>query len=439
MSVGARPLGQVEQHVVRIALVHDKQGKALVLLPAHALLNLASLWRLTGRQLQPVSCQDARRFFAQDGLKTPWGQQQLLEMPLVIDSAVDLKHKNELWEPFTGLRFRVRDEWLKKAEYHGPLGLTSELIREHTPQQSDVEAITRALEHFSALRVRQRLEDTLSLPGFSQTTRKLIMLRSDPDANIDDLLKVIKLDAPVCAQVMSWAASPYYAAPGKVESIEDAVIRVLGFDLVINLALGVAMGRIMSLPENMVRGGTPFWLQSVALAVFSDHLARLVQSEQRPKPGLVYLSGLLHNFGYLLLAHLFPAQFSTLSRYIEANPHLPCTLVEQQVLRLTREQVGAWLLENWDLPAEVCVAVRRQHEPGYTGEHAEYAQMIHIASRILRELGYSDGPVEPVSASELLRIGLTPELKDLAVESFLNNQEQLRELAHFFAQGHEES
>ena len=94
MSVGARPLGQVEQHVVRIALVHDKQGKALVLLPAHALLNLASLWRLTGRQLQPVSCQDARRFFAQDGLKTPWGQQQLLEMPLVIDSAVDLNHKN---------------------------------------------------------------------------------------------------------------------------------------------------------------------------------------------------------------------------------------------------------------------------------------------------------------------------------------------------------
>lgn len=432
MSVGARPLGHIEQNVVRIALVHDKQGKALVLVPAHALLNLASLWRLTGRQLQPVSCGDSQRFFTQDGLKTPWGQQQLMEMPLIIDSTIDQKQRVELWEPYTGLRFKAREGWLQKAVNTGPLGLTSELIREHTPEQSDAEAITRALEHFSALRVRQRLEDTLSLPGFSQTTQKLIMLRGNPDANIDDLLKVIKLDAPVSAQVMSWAASPYYAAPGKVESVEDAVIRVLGFDLVINLALGVAMGRIMSLPENMLRGGTPFWFQSVSLAVFADHLAHLVQTDEKPKPGLVYLSGLLHNFGYLLLSHLFPAQFSTLSRYIEANPHLSYTLVEQQVLRLTREQVGAWLLENWSLPEPICVAVRRQNEPDYTGKFAEYPQLISVASRILRELGYCDGPVEPVSTSDLLRVGLTPELKDKAVEAFLSSQEQLQELTRLF-------
>ncbi len=115
MSVGARPLGHIEQNVVRIALVHDKQGKALVLVPAHALLNLASLWRLTGRQLQPVSCGDSQRFFTQDGLKTPWGQQQLMEMPLIIDSAIDQKQRVELWEPYTGLRFKVREGWLQKA------------------------------------------------------------------------------------------------------------------------------------------------------------------------------------------------------------------------------------------------------------------------------------------------------------------------------------
>lgn len=433
MSVGARPLGQKEKSLVRIALVHDQQGKALVVLPANALLNLASVWRLTGRQLQPVSSHDAMRFFTQEGLKTPRGQQQLMEMPLILDSEVSAK-QTEVWEPFTGLRFAIKGDRFTQAEHVGALGLTAELIYEQVAMQSDVEAITQALERFSALRVRQRLEDTLSLPGFSQTTRKLIMMRSDPDAKVEELLSVVKLDAPVGAQVMSWAASPYYAAPGKVESIEDAVIRVLGFDLVLNLALGVAMGRVMSMPENTPRGGTPFWLQSVSSAVLVDQLVRVSKSDQRPKPGLIYLSGLLHNFGYLLLAHLFPAQFSTLSRYIEANPHLPYTMIEQQVLRLTREQIGAWLLESWALPEEVCVAVRQQHDRDYAGPHAEYAQFINIGNRILCELGYCDGPIDSVSAEELASIGVSVADKEKVIESFLQNQEKLKDLANIFGE-----
>ena len=433
MSVGARPLGPMEKNVVRIALVHDQQGKALVVLPAHALLNLAALWRLTGRQLQPVSGADSQRFFAQEGLKTARGQEQLMNMPLIIDTEIDVS-KTEVWEPFTGLRFLIQDDRLKKAQHIGSLSLTSELIYEHVAMQSDVEAITQALERFSARRVRQRLEDTLSLPGFSQTTRKLIMLRSDPDAKVEELLSIVKVDAPVGAQVMSWAASPYYAAPGKVESIEDAVIRVLGFDLVLNLALGVAMGQVMRMPDNTPRGGTPFWLQSVSCAVFADRLVRVSKSVNRPKPGLMYLSGLLHNFGYLLLAHLFPAQFSTLSRYIEANPHLPYRLIEQQVLRLTREQIGAWLLESWSLPEEVCVAVRQQNEFDYDGPHAEYAKFIQISNRILRELGYCDGPIEPVTDEELAAIGLTMDVKNKATEDFMQNQDKLKELARIFGE-----
>ena len=433
MSVGARPLGPTEKDVVRIALVHDHQGKALVVLPAHALLNLAALWRLTGRQLQPASSSDSQRFFAQEGLKTARGQQQLMNMPLILDVDVDVS-MTEVWEPHTGLRFFIQDGRLKKAEHIGPLSLTSELIYEQVEMQSDVEAITQALERFSALRVRQRLEDTLSLPGFSQTTRKLIMLRSDPDAKVEDLLSIVKVDAPVGAQVMSWAASPYYAAPGKVESIEDAVIRVLGFDLVLNLALGVAMGQVMSMPDNTPRGGTPFWLQSVSSAVLADQLVRASKIEDRPKPGLIYLSGLLHNFGYLLLAHLFPAQFSTLSRYIEANPHLPYTMIEQQVLRLTREQIGAWLLESWSLPEEVCVGVRQQNDFNYDGPYAEYAKFVQITNRVLRELGYCDGPIEPVSEEELATVGLTIESKNKVVESFLQNKDKLNELASIFGE-----
>ena len=85
--------------------------------------------------------------------------------------------------------------------------------------------ITRAVEKFTALRIRQRLEDTLGLPSLSPTMQKILMLRCDPEAGVDSLVPVVRLDPSLSAQVMSWASSSYYAAPGKVHSLEDAIIR----------------------------------------------------------------------------------------------------------------------------------------------------------------------------------------------------------------------
>lgn len=431
MSVGAKPLSGSGQHVVRMTLVHDKEGKLLVLLPASSLLNLSALWRLTGRTLQPVSCADAQRFFSQEALNNTWGQKQLFNMPCILDTNLDPAARHDIWEPITGLRFMAREGWLSESLQTGGLGLSCELI-ESVQTASDTEAITQALERFTALRVRQRLEETLGLPAFNQTTQRMIMLRSDADAEVEDLLKIVKLDPSLSAQIMSWAASPYYAAPGRVDSVEDAVIRVLGFDLVVNLALGVAMGKIMNLPDSQVRGATPFWLQSLAMAALAERLCKKMPAEQRLKPGLAYLSGLLHNFGYLLLSHLFPAQFSTLSRYIEANLHLPFPVVEQQVLNLTRDQIGAWLLENWSLPDSVCTAIRYQQDAGFKGANFLYPCLIRVTSLALREQGLSDGPVEPLNPADLEALGLSLERVQQEAALICASQDELKALTELF-------
>ena len=100
-----------------------------------------------------------------------------------------------------------------------------------------------------ARRIQQRLEATIEIPPLAETAQKIIKLRVDPNATIDDITGVVETDPALAAQVVSWAASPYYASPGKIRSVEDAIVRVLGFDLVINLALGLALGKTLSLPD----------------------------------------------------------------------------------------------------------------------------------------------------------------------------------------------
>ncbi|MGB0663128.1 MAG: HDOD domain-containing protein [Pontibacterium sp.] len=426
MAVGVRAAqSQAGGSDCRVVLMHDQEGKALVVLPSTSLLNLASVWKTSGRQLQPVKPDDAAKFFAQAGLQTEAGLAKLFSLPLFLDGCCSAIKSLEVSDPCAEVSWTVPPSMLAKAK----TGVYSVAAGDLSgPDADDEVAITNAVKRFTQLRIQQRLEDTLGLPSMSPTMRKVLELRSDPEADVEDLVKVVRVDPSLSAQVMSWAASPYYAAPGEVNSIEDAVLRVLGFELVINMALGTAMGQMLTVPKEGPRGGTPYWMQAVCCATLAERLAKKAKAPKKPLPGLAYLAGLLHNFGYLVLAHLFPPHFALLSRYIEANPHIRFEAIEQQVLNVTREQIGGWLLTSWSLPEPVCQAVRYQNSPEHAGEYEVYANIIKLSNTLLRLQALSDGPIEDVPEELLGALGLSQEDVNDAMESLTENQDSIKEL-----------
>lgn len=429
MAVGVHRLDNVtdSNNTIRIALLHDNEGKVLVLLPASHLLNLAVLWRETSRQLQPVRAENVEKFFNQEALSTTEGQRKLFSLPVYLDkSCVDLQALSVI-EPHSGLAFNVPRKWLEGSASVISVGISPAQILEEQPQGTDREVITKAVEKFTALRIKQRMEDTLGLPSLPPTAQKITELRADPLAGVDKLLPIVKVDPSLAAQVMSWAASPYYATPGELQSIDDAVIRVLGFDLVVNLALGVSMGKTLSIPDEAPRGHTPYWIQAIYTATLAERLCKRMTGDDLPKAGLVYLTGLVHNFGYAALAHLFPPHFALLSRYLEVNPHMSIEQTERHVLNVTREQVAAWLFECWSLPKEVCVGVRYINSPLHSRSN-QHAQLVNLASRVLRTVGFADGPIERLDAKVLQAVGLLEAEVMEECSAMLEKGEELLEL-----------
>jgi HD-like signal output (HDOD) protein len=419
----------------RLVLLHDHAGKVLVLLPAAKLLNLVSIWRETERHLQPVRGDDVKRFFSQNKLLTREGQQKLFSLPVYIDEVFAGQETLDVIEPNSTLSFTADRSWYADNMRSMRMGLSVSDIEDVQPKGNDETVITYAVERFTALRIRQRLEDTLGLPSLAPTTQKIIMLRSDPAASVDRLVPVVKVDPSLSAQVMSWSVSPYYAAPGSIQSIDDAIIRVLGFDLVVNLALGIAMGKTLTLPEDLPRNQTPYWQQAVYTATLAERLAKKMPGDIRPSPGLVYLAGLLHNFGYVILAHLFPPHFSLLSRYIEANPHLRLDYIEKHILHVTREQIGAWLMESWSLPEEIYNGVRYLNDPLNPKADA-YAQLVYLANRALRQNGWADGPIEEELNPDVLAVtGLTQAQVMEEMEKMESDSDTLQDFSESLA-GH---
>ncbi|MFW9269630.1 HDOD domain-containing protein [Pseudomonas sp. D2-30] len=422
---------------VQAVLLHDAVGALMVLFPQNQLLDLNRLAELTGRKLTAVPTERLERMLGKHSLSLLPGLPALTSSPCLYEEGLLREPKLLINSGEPGLLLEVTSEAFKTmltkasaATFGEPLGNISPNLDR---PDDDRKEITQAVQAFTARRIQQRLEETIEIPPLAETAQKIIKLRVDPDATIDDITGVVETDPALAAQVVSWAASPYYASPGKIRSVEDAIVRVLGFDLVINLALGLALGKTLSLPKDHPQHTTPYWQQSIYTAAVIEGLTRAMPRAQRPEGGLTYLSGLLHNFGYLLLAHVFPPHFSLICRHLEVNPHLCHSYVEQHLLGISREQIGAWLMRYWDMPDELATALRFQHDPHYDGEYAAYPNLVCLAVRLLRSRSIGSGPDEDIPDALLERVGLTREKANDVVSKVLEAEVLLRELASQFS------
>ncbi|HCJ29003.1 MAG TPA: histidine kinase [Pseudomonas sp.] len=418
---------------VQAVLVDDAIGALLVLYPRDHLLDLPRLVELTGRQLIAVKPERLMRMLAKHDLKVLPGLPPLSSSPCLYEERLLQQPELMIESGQPGVLLALASSDFKLLLSKASAGRFAVPLSQIKPNldrpEADSAEITQAVQSFTARRIQKRLEETIEIPPLAQTAQKIIKLRVNPDATVDDITGVVETDPALAAQVVSWAASPYYAAPGKIRSVEDAIVRVLGFDLVINLALGLALGKSLSLPKDQPQQATPYWQQAIYTAAVIEGLNRAIPRTQRPEAGISYLAGLLHNFGYLVLAHVFPPHFSLICRHLEVNPHLNHSVIEQHLLGITREQIGAWLMRYWGMPDELSTALRFQHDPHYEGEHAGHANLVCLSIRLLRNRGIGSGPYSEVPQGLFDRLGLSREKANDAVNKVLEAEVALRALA----------
>lgn len=418
---------------VQAVLVDDAIGALLVLYPRDHLLDLPTLVELTGRQLIAVKPERQMRMLAKHDLKVLPGLPPLTSSPCLYEERLLQQPELLIESGQPGLLLAMASDAFRSLLSKASGGRFAVPLSQIKPNldrpEADSEQITQAVQSFTARRIQKRLEETIEIPPLAQTAQKIIKLRVDPNASVDDITGVVETDPALAAQVVSWAASPYYAAPGKIRSVEDAIVRVLGFDLVINLALGLALGKTLSLPKDQPQQATPYWQQSIYTAAVIEGLNRAIPRAQRPEAGISYLAGLLHNFGYLVLAHVFPPHFSLICRHMEVNPHLGHSTIEQHLLGITREQIGAWLMRYWGMPEELSTALRFQHDPHYQGEHAGQANLVCLATHLLRNHGIGSGSYGEIPDDLFDRLGLSREKANDVVTKVLEAEAALRALA----------
>lgn len=281
--------------------------------------------------------------------------------------------------------------------------------------------------------LRRRIETTTELPAMPMAAQALLRLNSNPNATTSDLVKIIELDPSISAQIMRYAHSAFFGYKGEINSLKQAIATIMGFNLTIDIALGLSLGKTFNISRNGPLGLDQLWRHSVYSAVMIERLIYLMPRKQRPEPGLGFLSGLLHNFGVLLVGHLFKQETSLLMEIIRANPDTPVMELEQQVMGTDHMEIGAWLIRSWNLRPEIEVAIAEHHNEDYQGIHAAYAKLTLIADRLLKRHDIGDAESTHIPEHVFLSLGISEQQGEEVLEQIMMAAMDLDMMAQQFA------
>ncbi len=405
------------QKLVRAELVQGSGARLLAVYPADRQLDLKALEQLFKRPFEPCSRDEVTRNFEgcnPDALP-PFGP--AFGLKTVVDESI-----GELDEVFfqsgsPGQFIRTDGETFR--------GLMGEAWSGYS--------ITEVPELGAAESMRRQVREVRKLPPMPGIAVEILRLRNNHFATAAELAAIIEQDPSLAAQLLRYAGSAFYGYQGKLDTVEQAVVRVLGMDFVMDFAFGLSLGRSFRQAADGPIGLNAFWRHAVHAAALTQALCNGIEYSRRPSAGVAYLAGLVHNFGFLLLGHLFPEQFERLNSALEVQPDRPVREVEKEILGLTHAEIGLWLMEAWDMPREIVETVREHHNADFRGEFAVYANLVCIANRLLRRHGLGDAETVEIPEALLHAVGLDRESIEVALATVLEVAEGLDSMARNLA------
>lgn len=442
LNEAAQACGVASFELARTLLLRDGAGFVLAVLPLNRVPDFAKLSAWLHRDLRPVAGPEADRLFPDCAphCHPPFGEPYGLST-IVDRTLLDLPQVYfEPGCPSSLVRVAGRDfQFLCGRAARGDF--TQALVPPAVGAPAfDLEKLAQTSNYQlpSEEEIRRRLEQVYRLPAMPAVAARILSLVADPMCTAKQLAELIEMDPSLAAQVIRYARSSFFGYRGSVDSIQIAITRVLGFDIVYNLAVGIAAGRVFRLPGEGPLGLNAFWRHAVYTAALAQTLARHMPESLGVKPGTAYLAGLLHNFGILLLGHMFPPEYAFLNKLVAAYPDLPLPVIErrllgmggaQKLISLGHAQMGARLMHHWNLPAEVVAATEHHHDADYQGACAPYVQLINLVNAILARQGLGDEPGVPVRPEAVAGLGLTLAGVEAAAAQLFAGAEELDRLA----------
>ncbi|MDD2864186.1 MAG: diguanylate cyclase [Methylococcales bacterium] len=250
------------------------------------------------------------------------------------------------------------------------------------------------------------LKTSNRLPSPSGTALEIMKLLQRDDAEISDVIKLVKLDPALTGRILQFANSAAAGAHRSVTNIADAVM-MMGMSAVKNFALS------LSLVGNNNDNRCPnfdyatYWSKSLATGVAISALSareRVISAEE------AFTLGLLLRIGLLALATAWSESYGECLA-LTKNDEAALLKLEQERFAITHRELSVMLLADWGFSDLFLEGLKLSYEPVKDG--------LSKANRLAKQLVFAEKVANYCLADEAYREILRPDLVvDAANNSF---------------------
>lgn len=202
--------------------------------------------------------------------------------------------------------------------------------------------------------IQKILDESRDLSTLPQVMFEVLRLARDDDSTTGELATVLLKDPTLSADVLRLVNTPLFGRRERISSVREAVAR-LGMRNVMAVALSASVYDLTSNWHSAL-DRRRFWRHSLETAIAGRMLAEAVG--HRPAEE-IYVAGMLHDYGMLVLEKAFPAGFAHV--WVEAGLGGDQSALERERWGADHAQIGQFLLERWQLPTSITNAVGWHH------------------------------------------------------------------------------
>ena len=228
-----------------------------------------------------------------------------------------------------------------------------------------------------ALKAADLVSGVVRLVSLPEVCIRVNEMMDEASTSASDIGKVISQDTGLTARLLKIVNSAFYGFPSKIETVTRAVT-VIGLRELRGLVLAASAIETFSKIPNDILNMVQFWRHSVYCGVVAQLLAdrcHVLHSER------LFVAGLLHDIGKLILCHRLPTESRLVAEKIAAE-QLFDFQVEQDIMGFDHAEVAGELIKTWQMPTSLEYALRYHHAPAAADDYIMEVCLVHLANVI---------------------------------------------------------
>ena len=217
------------------------------------------------------------------------------------------------------------------------------------------------------------INDELELASLPEVFHRIVAAINDPKTSASHIAEVVSMDTSLSAKLLRLVNSPYYGFAEKVDTLSRA-LALVGTDKLVNLALGISAVNAFKDISVDLFDMRSFWEHSVTCALTASWLAERVPEASEES---YFVSGLLHDLGWLIMLKLHPDASSEVLCKQKIDPR-PGYRIEKDIWGFDHAELGGMVLREWGLPPTLVQSVMHHHSP-HMVKFDLPASLIHVS------------------------------------------------------------